>query len=167
MKRFARPAVGAAVVTAAALATAGCRAGTPPPATPMDLSSLVTELVRHRVAVVRTISGDPGCADPNLAPNGVHMLLTLPPAPTVYDAYLFTFKDRATWAAGASSVAACAKDGTSTAAAAADGRLLTIEVSPFRAFGVGWPAALRSALQETIQVAARGGTDPGAGQPEE
>lgn len=160
---MARRAVAAALLTA----LGGCQAGSPPPATPLALSDLVTQLVRHGVAVLQTTSGDPGCSDAELAPNGVHMRLSMPPDRAVYDAFLFRFKDSTTWTAAAASVAACAAAGPTTAAAATEGHLVTFAVDPYRAFGAGWPTGLRTAFEATLRIAARGGLDPGAGQPEE
>jgi hypothetical protein len=154
-----------AITSTAVLALMACK-GTAPPATPQDLTGFVTELVRRHVAVVKTISGDPGCADASLVPNGVHLRVSLAPDPTVYDAYLFRFKNEATWSAAASKVAACAAQGPTTATAAADGSLITLSASPFRAFGVGWSSALRAAIDGALRAAAAGGNDPGAGQPE-
>ena len=121
---------GAATAVLLTLLLGACGGGSPPPATPMALSDLVTELVRHRVAVLQTISGDPGCADADLAANGVHMRLSLPPDRAVYDAYLFRFKGTPTWTAGAQSVATCAAHGASTGGAAVRGDLVTFAVYP-------------------------------------
>lgn len=156
-----------AAVLAVAVAVAGCGGGKPPPATPLALSDLVSELVTHRVAVVKSISGDPGCDSADLAGNGVHLQVRESGDSSIYDVYLLRFKDQATWQREADAVAACAAAGSGTAAAAADGTLQTIAVSPFRAYGAGWPPALEQALDAVIHIAAAGGTNPGAGQPEE
>lgn len=152
----------ACLTLVAVLALAACT-GTRPRSTPLDLSGVVTELIKRQVAVVQTIGGDPGCDDADLRPNGVHLRVSLKPDPTVYDIYLFRFKDDATWSSGSAAVTACAAAGASTATAAADGALQTIAVSPYRAFGLGWPSALRAALEATLRVASAGGADPGAG----
>ncbi|MGH2468409.1 MAG: hypothetical protein ACRDGL_11885 [Candidatus Limnocylindrales bacterium] len=142
----------ACLTLVAVLALAACTGGGRPRSTPMDLSGVVTELIKRQVAVVQTIGGDPGCDDASLRPNGVHLRVSLTRDPTVYDVYLFRFKDDVTWGSQSAAVTACAAAVTSTASAPAGGSLQTIAVSPYRAFGLGWPSALRVALDGALRV---------------
>jgi hypothetical protein len=135
-----------------------CQAG-PAPVTPTDLSGIVQELNRGGVRVSRTVSGQTGCDDAGLAGNAVHLLVALDDAPP-RDAYLFRFRSRQAWTAGADEVEACRR-AYAGSSGNARGQVDELDISPFRMFGSGWDRGLRDAMEAALTKAAGDGGNPG------
>jgi len=143
----------------ALLLVAACQANDPAEATPRDSAGLLEELGRHGVTAVEQRAGDPGCADASLEPNAIHWQLIIGDDPTPRDVYLFRFKDRATFDAGAAAVDAC-REAFAGRTDRAGGTVQHLEISPWRAFGDGWSTGLIDALQASLILAAGNGGDP-------
>jgi hypothetical protein len=143
---------------AALLLVTACQANDPAAATPRDAQGLLEELGRHGVTAVEQRGGDTGCADTSLEPNAVHWQLIVGGDPTPRDVYLFRFKDRATFTAGAAAVDAC-RAAFAARADRAGGELEHLEISPWRVFGDGWSAGLQDALRASLILAAGNGGD--------
>lgn len=139
-----------AAVVAAALA-AGCYGGESTP-TPGGTTEVMQELTRSGLRIEGAVSGDAGCGSTSLSDNAVHLRVTLPPDTTIRDVYLFTFRSTA-YDGGAALVDDC----QAALGAAGAGPTVRVDVAPFRAFGPGWPPALRDVVTRALAAAAQGG----------
>jgi hypothetical protein len=150
-----------ALVTVAALTMAGCGSlvTTMPLPTPADAIGIFEEWALHGVAVHERISGDPGCSDPSLDDNAIHVVVSMGVGGQRRDVYLFRFRNRVRWADGAPAVDAC-QGQFEARSARVGGPLDRLDVSPYRAFGDGWPPDLRAALESGLVVAAGDGGIP-------
>ena len=144
---------------AALLVVVACQANDPAAATPRDTAGLLEELARHGVSAVEQRAGDPGCGDASLVPNAMHWRLTVATDPAPRDVYLFRFKDRPTYDGAAAAVEAC-RVVFEARSSRAGGAVERLDVSPWRAFGDGWSASLREALEASLTIAAGNGGVP-------
>jgi len=150
-----------ALVALSAQALAACGGERPGP-TPADRQGILEELARRGGTVSEIVSGDPGCADPELAGNAIRFSLTVPGASGSADVYLFTFKNRPFFERGAAAVDACQR-AYETDAARTGGPVERIDVSPYRAFGEDWSPGLRIFLEATMRAVAGDGGVPRGG----
>ncbi len=150
-----------ALVAGAALTLAGCGSvvTTMPLPTPADAIGIFEQWALHGVAVHERTSGDPGCVDPSLDDNAVHVVVSMGAGGERRDVYLFHFRNRVRWADGASAVDAC-QGQFETQSARAGGPVERVDVSPYRAFGDSWSPELRAALESGLVVAAGDGGIP-------
>jgi hypothetical protein len=130
----------------------GCAtiAGTPPAPTPADFPGIAAALARRGVVIDRIVSGDPGCDDANLVPTAIRFEAAGLDQPAPTRAYVYIFRNRATFDRLLPDVARCA------------GAFVTdeegepwIAVSPFVLTGPGpWPSGFRKAMEDALTEAA-------------
>jgi hypothetical protein len=138
-------------VAVAGLAVAACGSTGASP-TPGDMTAVLEQLALHGASVIRTVSGDAGCADSALHSNAVRIDLTVDDMPSEQRVYLFRWRRPADFDAAADSFAGC----VSGYSAPAEGAVETVEVPPWRAFGPNWSDELRQALEAGLSAAAGG-----------
>jgi hypothetical protein len=136
----------------AVLLLAGCYGGSASP-TPGDMTDVLGELTAHGVTMTDTVAGDPGCADPSLFDNARRLVVTSAADGRSYTVYLFRWRNVTDYNAAADAFDAC------VAAFAGDAGTITVEtvdVSPWRAYGPGWTAEVRDAVQQALEGAGSG-----------
>jgi hypothetical protein len=144
-------------VSLALLLLGGACAGPPIAATPQPATGVFAELVLLGGSTVDLTSGDTGCGQRAMVPYAIHAQVRLPAnAPHTTDVYLFTWADHAAWQRGEAGFQECLTEYAAgqTIMGRTVGRL---EVSPYRAFGVGWSPQFQSALQLAMTRAAGNG----------
>jgi hypothetical protein len=130
----------------AALVLAGCYSSATASFHPGDTSQLVQQITRRNATVTATVSGDPGCSDPTLTDNALHLSITVPGDQTPRDVYIFTFRSTK-WDGSRASVDAC----QSAYAAAHPGSQVTrLDIAPYRAFGSDWSPFLSGAITAAL-----------------
>lgn len=134
------------LLAAGAVALAACY-GAPGPSAE-STSALVGEMTRRGAVVLAQTSGDAGCTDASLAPNAIHLRMTVPADAIPRDVYLFRFKPTA-YESGAAVVDACQLAFTARSSRAG-GPVERLDNPPFRAFGDGWSPALTELLSEAL-----------------
>jgi hypothetical protein len=145
-----------------ALLLAGCGAFTAPPPTAGDFTDIVGPLVRRDMTVTNEVSGDPGCGanlNSPLHSNAVRYDVRPSGDSTSYPVYVFGWKSQATYDADKPTFDACVRAAQATSVAPID----TVEHLPWRAFGAGWPAALKVAVDTALTEA---GGQPAPVEPE-
>jgi hypothetical protein len=144
------------------LAGCGSVGGTMPPPTPAGANGIFEQWALRGITTYTRTSGDPGCQDRDLDDNAVHVVVSLGLTGERRDVYLFHFRNRVRWADGKPAVDAC-QGQFEARSARVGGAVERLDVSPYRAFGDGWSAALKAALQAGLEVAAgNGGVPTGA-----
>src|SRR3954452_9229216 len=95
-RRAIPAALRAALLGLAVLARAGCGQliGTEPPATPTDFPGLTGRLKLAGIVVDDWVSGDAGCADPDLVPASISFNATGLDQATPVKLYLYVFRNR-------------------------------------------------------------------------
>ena len=156
------PRLATTMAVAALMAACGTGViGSPPLPTPGGYTEIFESWVLNGIAVHERTSGDPGCGDPSLADNAIHVVVSMAPDPTPRDVYLFRFRNTVRWADEAPVVDAC-QAAFEAISARAGGLVSRVDVSPYRAFGDGWTAELRAALERGLaDVAGDGGIPTG------
>ena len=146
----------AALALGLALLVGAC-AGPPVSNTPAPATSIFQELEILGGSTLTLVSGDPGCNQPDMIPYAIHAQVRVPAgASQPTDVYLFTWADHDAWNRGAVAFDSCRAEYAASRPAA--GRTVDeLDVSPYRAFGAGWTATLRSALQQAMAEAAGNG----------
>ncbi|KRT63413.1 MAG: hypothetical protein XU10_C0011G0025 [Chloroflexi bacterium CSP1-4] len=150
-----------ALVAVAALTIAACGSvvTTMPLPTPADAIGIFEQWALRGVAVHERTSGDPGCSDPSLDDNAIHVVVSMDAGGQRRDVYLFRFRNRVRWTDGAPAVDACQGE-FEARSARVGGPVDRVDVSPYRAFGDGWSPELRAALESGLLVAAGDGGIP-------
>ncbi len=136
------------------LLVGGCGIETgPPEPTPAAFEGIVVALQTRGISVEGVVSGDPGCADPDLVAVAVRFEASGLDAPTPHRVYLYRFRDRAAFDRLRTKVDACARayiTDPSTFAA--------VEAPPFVLVGQGpWPPDFAAALRAGLTEAAGNG----------
>jgi hypothetical protein len=107
------------------------RTGAPSP-TPADFPGIATTLGQHGIRIADVESGDPGCADPSLAPTAIRFtaqgLDQADPVPV----YLYIFRNREVFQRRRADVDTCARSYVTDPAT-----FSSIEASPFVLAGQG------------------------------
>src|SRR3954453_2489148 len=155
---LARVAVVAVAITA--LVFAGCGAFVAPRPTAGDFTDVVGSLVRRNMTITTQVAGDPGCHDSALHSNAVRYDVRPAGADRSYPVYVFAWKSQQTFDAEKASFDACVQ---SYGAVASGDSGDTVQHLPWRAFGSGWPPALRQAVDSALTEA---GGIPAPVQPE-
>jgi len=158
-RRVARRSIALVALAALTIAACGSVVTTMPLPTPADAIGIFEQWALRGVAVHERTSGDPGCADPSLDDNAVHVVVSMGAGGERRDVYLFRFRNRVRWADGAPAVDAC-RGQYEARSARVGGPVERVEVSPYRAFGDGWSPELRAALESGLVVAAGDGGIP-------
>ena len=144
---------------ALALTACGSVVTTMPLPTPADAIGIFEQWALRGVAVHERTSGDPGCPDPSLDDNALHVVVSMGAGGERRDVYLFRFRNRVRWADGTPAVDAC-KGQYEARSARVGGPVERVDVSPYRAFGDGWSPELRAAIESGLVVAAGDGGIP-------
>jgi hypothetical protein len=130
--------------------------------TPADAIGIFQQWALEGMAVVSGTSGDPGCGDPGLVDNAVHVIVTPNTGEGQRDVYLFLFRNRVRWQDAGPAVDACQRAFESRNSRRG-GAVDRIDVSPFRAFGDSWSPALKAALVAGLaEASGDGGVPTGA-----
>ena len=121
------------------------------PTTAGALTDIVNALVLRGMTVTDQVAGDPGCGSQSssLHSNAVRYDMRPAGGTTSYPVYVFGWKSQATFDADKAEFDACvlaAEQSTPGAAA-------TVEHLPWRAFGLDWPAGLKTAVDVALQQA--------------
>jgi hypothetical protein len=150
-----------ALVVVLLVVLTGCGAFTAPKPTAGDFTDIVASLVRRNMTVTTQVGGDSGCAttDASLHSNAVRYDVRPAGDTTSYPVYVFGWKSQATYDDAKAAFDACANAGRGTSGSPVD----TVEHLPWRAYGIGWPPALRDAVDVALTEA---GGIPAPVQPE-
>jgi hypothetical protein len=136
-----------------------CGAFTAPKPTAGDHTDIVASLVLRGMTVTNQVSGDPGCPGSPLYPNAVRYDVQPAGDPNSYSVYVFGWKSQQTFETDKPTFDACVQGH----ADANPGPVATSEHLPWRAYGIGWPASLVSAVDAALSGA---GGQPAPVQPE-
>jgi hypothetical protein len=143
----------AAVVACLLLLAPGCGAFTrPPQPTAGELTDIVNALVRRNMTITNQVAGDPGCGEyisSSLYRNAVRYDVSPPGDPNSYAVHVFGWKSQATFDADKQEFDACVRGVASFTIGGVD----TVEHLPWRAFGAGWPPALKDAVDAALSEA--------------
>src|SRR5437762_4170430 len=131
----------------ACLTLGACEAdNNPANPTPASIPNVLGVLVQRGIVVSNVVSGDPGCADSNLAHTAVSMSASGFDQATPTKLYLYAFRNRATFQQLAPTVDACARTYATDPAAYG-----SIQASPFVLAGPGpWSPDFTSRLRAAL-----------------
>lgn len=147
------------LIALVALLLSGCGAFTAPAPTAGDFTDIVGALVRRNMTVTDQVSGDAGCANSSLYSNAVRYDVRPAGDSATYPVYVFGWKSQATFDADKPAFDSCVAVSTG----ASPGNMTTVEHLPWRAYGPGWPAVLKAAVDSALTEA---GGQPAPVQPE-
>jgi hypothetical protein len=134
------------------LLLAGCGTFVAPTARPAgELLDVVNGLVLRNMTVTGQTAGDPGCSSQASAlhSNAVRYDVRPPGDVNSYPIYVFNWKSEAAFNADRAAFQACVQAEDNLATASVD----TVEHLPWRAFGPGWPPAVRDAVDAALSEA--------------
>jgi hypothetical protein len=137
-----------------AMTLAAACAASPTPS-PANMTGVLNELAAHGASLVDVVGGDAGCSDASLQGNGTRLTLRFALDGRDYDVYLFRWRRASDYEAADGAFDACSA-AFAAAGGAGTGRLATVEVFPWRAFGIGWTEAVRDAVVDSLTAAAAG-----------
>jgi hypothetical protein len=143
----------------AALLLTSCGAFTAPAPTAGELTDIVGTLVRRNMTVTDQVSGDAGCGNSALYSNAVRYDVRPATDTTAYSVYVFGWKSEATFDADKAAFDTCVQTYSGTN----PGTMTTVEHLPWRAYGPGWPPALKDAVDAALTGA---GGQPAPVEPE-
>jgi hypothetical protein len=124
-----------------------------PTPTPLDFGGIQATLGQAGITITNTISGDAGCADPNLIPTAIGFDAVGLDLATPVRIRIYIFNDRAAWQRRQADVDTCI-----TAWATDPATIETIGQSPYVLAGQGpWPAAFKAAVAGGLKAAAGNG----------
>jgi hypothetical protein len=146
-----------AAVLALVACLSACYGGSSGP-TPGDMVDVLGALSAHGATMTDTVAGDAGCADQSLVDNARRLQLSFSPDGQTYTAYLFRWLNNADYVDAGPAFEQCL---LAYRAAHAGTDVMSVEVSPWRAFGPAWTAALRDAINQGLTDAAEGVNDLG------
>jgi len=137
----------------------GCGTFTAPAPTAGDFTDIVGALVRRNMTVTDQVSGDDGCANSSLYSNAVRYYVKPAGDSTSHPVYVFGWKSQATFDADKAAFDTCVQDYSGSSS----GPMTSVEHLPWRAYGPGWPSALKDAVDAALTEA---GGQPAPVQPE-
>jgi hypothetical protein len=142
------------LAVAACLAIGACEAdNNPANPTPASISTTLEIFGQQGVLLANVVSGDPGCADQELAHTAVSMSASGFDQATPTRLYLYAFRNRATWERLASTVDACVRSYVTSASAFG-----SIQTSPYVLAGPGpWAPDFAQHLRAALTKAAGNG----------
>jgi len=143
-----------AFVLAACIAFGACEAdNNPANPTPASIPRTLEVLGSQGLVLSNVVSGDPGCADQDLARTAVSMMVWGYDQVTPTRIYFYAFRNRATWERLSASVDACARSYVTDPAAYG-----SIQASPFVLAGPGpWAPTFAARLRAAVTKAAGNG----------
>jgi hypothetical protein len=142
----------ALAMAAVALLVAGCGSisMTPPPATPTDFPGLTGRLNAVGIQVRDWVSGDPGCADPELAKAAIRFTAHGLDQAEPVTMYLYVFRNREAWERNLGTVGPCAE-----AFVTNPDTFEQVQESPYGVAGQGpWAPEFDAVLRRTLASAA-------------
>lgn len=146
--------------TIVALAGCGTVSFTEPPATPTDFPGITGRLNAVGIKVRDYVSGDPGCADPDLAKTAIRFTAQGLDQATPATMYLYIFNNRAAFDRNLAKIGPCAASFVTD-----PDTFQELEESPYIIASQGpWAPHFESVLRATLQQAA--GTGDSNGEPE-
>jgi hypothetical protein len=145
----------------AALLLGGCGVFVRPSPTAGTQTDIVNALVLRGMTVTNQVAGDPGCGEQSSAlhSNAVRYDVKPPDEASSYAVYVFGWKSKATFDADKAAFDSCVQAEQQSSGVLAD----TVEHLPWRAHGLGWPPALRDAVDAALTEA---GGQPAPVEPE-
>ena len=148
----ARAGLAAAGIALVSIVLAGCGtiSRTPPLPTPADFQGIAGDIVQRGIAVSHVVSGDPGCADADLAKTAIAFDAVGLDQATPVRLYLYVFRNRETYQRLRSTIDGCAQTYVTNAQT-----YDSVETSPFVISGQGpWGAQFKENLRAAIVEAA-------------
>ena len=132
----------------------GSLLGTEPPATPTDFPGLTGRLKLAGVAVDDWVSGDAGCADPNLVPASISFNASGLDQATPVKIYLYVFRNKDAWERHRDAIGPCAQSWVTDPQTYQE-----LQESPYVVAGQGpWAPAFEAAVRSVLtQAAGTGG----------
>jgi hypothetical protein len=133
----------------AALAGCGNLIGTEPPATPTDFPGLAGRFKVAGVVVDDWVSGDAGCADPDLVPASISFNAQGLDQATPVKMYLYVFRNRDAWERHRDAIGPCAQSWVTDPETYEE-----IQQSPYVLAGQGpWAPAFEAAVRKVLEAA--------------
>jgi hypothetical protein len=134
------------------LVLAGCGQllGTEPPATPTDFPGLTGRLKVAGITLGDWVSGDAGCADPDLVPTAISTMAKGLDQATPVKLYLYVFRNREAWERHRDAIGPCAQSWVTDPATYEE-----LQESPYVLAGQGpWAPGFEAALRTVLASAA-------------
>jgi hypothetical protein len=150
--RSPRPTRLAALLAVLVLALSACGGliGTEPPATPTDFPGLAGRMKLAGVVLDDWVSGDAGCADPNLVPASISFNATGLDQATPVKIYLYVFRNKDAWERHRDAIGPCAQSWVTDAQTYEE-----IQESPYVIAGQGpWAPGFEAAVRSALATAA-------------
>lgn len=154
LRRGAGASLGArlAFLALVVLAGGGCGtiSSTAPPATPTDFPGLVGRLNAAKIGVDDYVSGDAGCADPDLVPAAISFHARGLDQAAPVKLYLYVFRNRAAFGRHRDQVGPCAQSFVTDPSTYEE-----VQQSPYVVAGQGpWAPTFEAALRKVLESAA-------------
>lgn len=141
------------VILGAVLAGCGTISRTPPAPTPADFPGIAGTLSQNGIAVTNIVSGDAGCADPDVAKTAIGFDASGVDQATPVRIHIYIFRNHDTYVRERASVDRCAASFVSDPAT-----YEVQEASPFVLAGQGpWAPTFRERLKAALVAAAGDG----------
>jgi hypothetical protein len=138
------------VLLAIFLSACGTIETTPAAPTPADFGGIANALGQHGIRVDDVVSGDAGCADPQLIPTAIGVTASGLDQAKPLRIYLYIFRNRDSFEKLRAAIDACARSFVTDAET-----FESIEQSPYVAAGQGpWGQQFEAALRAGLEVAA-------------
>jgi hypothetical protein len=132
------------------LAACGTVSTSPPPATPTDFPGLAGRLNAVKIGVDDYVSGDAGCADPELVPASISFHASGLDQAAPVKLYLYVFRNRDAFERNRDRVGPCAQSWVTDPQTYEE-----IEQSPYVLAGQGpWAPRFEAALRSVLETAA-------------
>jgi hypothetical protein len=132
------------------LSACGTISSTAPPATPTDFPGLAGRFNAAGIEVSDWVSGDAGCADPDLVPASISFDARGLDQATDVRLYLYVFRNRAAFERHRGQIGPCAASFVSDAETYEE-----IQQSPYVLAGQGpWAPEFEAAVRKTLEAAA-------------
>lgn len=147
-----RPTFAVGFLAIASLLLSGCGAFVAPAQpTAGGLTDIVSALVLRNMTITDQVAGDPGCGSQTSALHSNAVRYDVRPAgdPNSYRVYVFSWKSQATFDADKFAFDSCVQANEQFSI----DPVYTVEYLPWRAFGPGWPTALRDAVDAALRGA--------------
>ena len=140
----------ALVAATLVLSACGTISSTAPPATPTDFPGLAGRFNAAGIEVSDWVSGDAGCADPDLVPASISFDARGLDQATDVRLYLYVFRNRAAFERHRGQIGPCAASFVSDAETYEE-----IQQSPYVLAGQGpWAPEFEAAVRKTLEAAA-------------
>jgi hypothetical protein len=132
------------------IAACGDLVGTQPPATPTDFPGLTGRMKVAGIVLDDWVSGDAGCADPELVPAAISFMAEGLDQADPVKVYLYVFRNRAAWERNRDAIGPCAMEWVTDPQAYEE-----IQESPYVLAGQGpWAPQFEAAIRAVLAAAA-------------